>query len=266
MLAHEAEDLLPVFRAGEDVDLVHHEHDLLAPLADLLQEAALALGEWPVGGGDEEDEVGAGDEVAGELLVPPDDRVGPGRVHDVDLAQQLGRMGALQQVGLEELLGDLGPVAEEVDPVGGGGDPFREHALAEQGVDEARFAGVELAGHDQEEETGELLARLAEAAEVVGLRRRRRSGRAPRRGARAAPARGSGGPVPAPIGSGGGPAVCRSPGAPWVEFDPARGCRSGATKLPCCQHRGLPGLPKLDCYQKGRRCRWPSFSLLPLYY
>ncbi len=67
------------------------------------------------------------------------------------------------------LLGDLGPVAEEVDPVGGGGDPFGEHALPEQGVDEARLAGVELAGHDEEEEPGELVPRLAEAAEVVGL-------------------------------------------------------------------------------------------------
>ena len=82
VLAHEAEHLLPVLRAGQDVDLVHHEHDLLAPLADLLEEAALALGERPVGAGDEEHEVGAGDEVAGELLVPPDDRVGARRVHD----------------------------------------------------------------------------------------------------------------------------------------------------------------------------------------
>ena len=47
--------------------------------------------------------------------------------------------------------------------------PFGEHALPEQGVDEARFAGVELAGHDEQEEPGELVPRLAEAAEVVGL-------------------------------------------------------------------------------------------------
>ena len=39
----------------------------------------------------------------------------------------------------------------------------------EQRVDEARLAGVELAGHDEEEEPGELVARLAEAAEVVGV-------------------------------------------------------------------------------------------------
>ena len=93
----------------------------------------------------------------------------PGRVHDRDLAEQLGGIGALQQERLEVLLGDLGAVAEEVDPVGGGRDPFGKHALAEQRVDEARLAGVELAGHDEQEESRELVARLAEAAEIVGL-------------------------------------------------------------------------------------------------
>jgi hypothetical protein len=91
------------------------------------------------------------------------------RVHDRDLAEQLGRIGALQQERLEMLLGDLGAVAEEVDPVGGGCDPFREHAFPQQGVDEARLAGVELAGHDEEKQSGELIARLAEAPEVVGI-------------------------------------------------------------------------------------------------
>jgi hypothetical protein len=45
----------------------------------------------------------------------------------------------------------------------------------------------------------------------------------------------------------------------------AQACLYTATKLPCCQRRGLPGLPILDCHQKGRRFAGPFFSLLPLY-
>ena len=110
-------------------------------------------------------------------------------------------IGALEQERLEVLLGDLGPVAEQVDPVGGGRDPFGQHALAEQRVDEARLAGVELAGHDEEEESRELVARLAEAAEVVGLdvgaEARERGGEAVEQLLLA----GSGDPAPAPTGS-----------------------------------------------------------------
>ena len=47
--------------------------------------------------------------------------------------------------------------------------PFRQHPLAEEGVDEARLARVELSRHDEQEEAGELIAGVAEAAEVVGI-------------------------------------------------------------------------------------------------
>ncbi len=129
---------------------------------------ALAFGERAVGRGDEEHQVGAGNEVAGQLLVSPDDRVGPRRVHDVDLAEQLRGVGALEQEALELLLRHRGAVAQEVDPVGGRGDAFGEHALAEQRVDEAGLAGVELAGDHQQEEPAELLAGLPEPLQVVG--------------------------------------------------------------------------------------------------
>ena len=49
-------------------------------------------------------------------------------------------------------------------------------------------------------------------------------------------------------------------------FDAAWGCSSGATKVPCCQHRGLPGLPNLDCNSEGPAVTLALFSLLPLYY
>ncbi len=67
------------------------------------------------------------------------------------------------------LLGDLRSVADQVDPVGGGRDPLRQHALAEEGVDEAGLARIEFAGHDEEKEAGELVAGLAEAAQIVGV-------------------------------------------------------------------------------------------------
>ena len=56
-----------------------------------LEEEPLGFGERPVGRGDEQDEVGARDELGGEPLVLADDRVGAGRVDDVDVAQQLDR-------------------------------------------------------------------------------------------------------------------------------------------------------------------------------
>jgi hypothetical protein len=82
-----------VLLAQDGVDLVEDEHHLLAPGADLLEEGALALGERPVGRGDEEDEVGVGDELAGDRLVLAEDRVGPRGVDYLDLAQQLDRRG-----------------------------------------------------------------------------------------------------------------------------------------------------------------------------
>src|SRR3989337_2111741 len=44
VVPHVADDLVSLFGPGENVDLVYDEDDLLAPLPDLLQEAALALG------------------------------------------------------------------------------------------------------------------------------------------------------------------------------------------------------------------------------
>ena len=71
--------------------------------------AALAFGERAVGRGDEEHQVGAGHEIAGQLLVLADDGVGAGRVHDGDLAEELGRDGALDEGRLQQLLGHRSP-------------------------------------------------------------------------------------------------------------------------------------------------------------
>ena len=152
---------------GQDVDLVDDEDDLLPPFADLLQERPLALGERSVGRGDEQDEIGAGNEVAGQLLVPADDRVGARRIHDAELAEDLGGVSALEQVRLPEVLGYLGTVAENVDAVGSRSDAFGEDPLAEQGVDEAGLARVELAGDNQQKKTGELPPGLLKTPEIL---------------------------------------------------------------------------------------------------
>jgi hypothetical protein len=51
-----------------------------------------------------------------------DDGVGPRRVDDVEVAQDLGGVAPLQEVRLHHLLARLVAVAHEVDAVGGGGD------------------------------------------------------------------------------------------------------------------------------------------------
>ena len=61
-------------------------------------------------------------------------------------------------------------VAQQVDPRGGGRDPFVEHLVPEQGVDEGALAGVELAGDDQQKQLVELRGRLLQRRLI--LRRR----------------------------------------------------------------------------------------------
>ncbi len=155
----EGHDLIDLGRP-QDVDLVDDQDDLLAPVANLLQEAALALGEGAVGRGDEEDEVAAGDELSRQRLVLAHDGVRAGRVHDGDLAKQLHRRGLHPHAILARpALGRLA-VAQQVDLVGRRRHALRLERLAEQGVDESRLAGVELAGDDQQEQLVQLANRI----------------------------------------------------------------------------------------------------------
>ncbi len=54
LFGDEDANLLTLLGSLEDIDLVHHDDDLLAPVLDGLEERALRLGERPVGGGHEE--------------------------------------------------------------------------------------------------------------------------------------------------------------------------------------------------------------------
>ena len=157
--------------AGQQVGLVQDDHDLLAPAADALHEGALALAEGAVGRGDEQDEVGARHEAFGQRLVFAQDGVRAGRVHDREHLEQRVGVVVLDD-GIGPPLGRLGAVAQERDGVGRGRDALRERLLAEQGIDERRLAGVELAQHDDQEEGVEVGFGLAQHGEIVrrGLR------------------------------------------------------------------------------------------------
>ena len=170
VLGDEAADLLDVGGRVEDVDLVDHHHDLLAPLADALQEDPLALGERAVGGGHEQHQVGARHEVAGDRLVLAVDGVGARGVDDVDVLEQLEGGGDDVERRLDRRPGDRGAVLDDVDVGGGGGDPLLEDLAPQQSVDEGALAGVELAGDHEEEELVELERRPLEGRLVLARR------------------------------------------------------------------------------------------------
>src|SRR5207248_5734655 len=110
-----------------EVYLVEYEHYLLAPLAYRVHKVALGLGEGAVSRGDEEHQVRAGHEVAGKLLVPPDDGVCAWGVHDADVAQELGGVRALHYEVGDGALACLRAVAQQIYRSGGGRDPLRQH-------------------------------------------------------------------------------------------------------------------------------------------
>src|SRR5918995_1923746 len=86
---HKASDLLDLRSVGQEVGLVDNEQYLLAPVTDELEVPALALGEGPLGGGDEQHQITPRHETPGEFLVVADDRVGPWRIDDGQLTQEL---------------------------------------------------------------------------------------------------------------------------------------------------------------------------------
>ncbi len=138
------------------------DHDLLAPVADVLEERPLAFGERPVRGRHEEHEVGLRDELVGEALVLAKDRVGARRVDDVEIAQERRRGGDdVHRFLLDVPAGRLA-VSQNLQPRGGRRRPLLEHARARQRVDERALAGVELADDDEQKQAIELRDRPRE--------------------------------------------------------------------------------------------------------
>ena len=166
VMLHKVEHLLLLGLGGQELDLVDHDHDLLAPVADLLQEGAFRFAEGSVGAGDEEDEVAAGHEVFGQLLVLADDRVGARRIDEVDLLEPGHGQAAHGHAAVGAWVRDRVAVSDQDQFAGGGHDAFGQIVAAEQGVDDGAFAGVELSDDDDEEELLQLGEGVADQRQV----------------------------------------------------------------------------------------------------
>ena len=151
----------------EDVALVDDHDDFLAPPANVLHEAAFGLGEGAIGGRDEKHQIGAGNELRGHRLVLADDGVGAGGVDDADFAEQVDRRFDDEQVRLTHGLLRVVAVLEDGDHRCRRRDAFFHQRLADKGVDEGAFPGVELADDDEEKELVELGNRLVEGLLLV---------------------------------------------------------------------------------------------------
>ena len=167
-VAHECQDFVQLGVVLEDVDLVDHDDDLFAPVADRLQECPFRFRERPVGGGDKKDEVRPGYELGRQPLVLADDRVGPGGVNDVDIAKQLGRCGDDPDTVFAALRAHQVGMLQQMDLSGCGRHAFLEHALADERVDEGALAGVELADHDEQKELVKLMDRRGQGGLILG--------------------------------------------------------------------------------------------------
>ena len=166
VLGDEIPNLLQVGLALEDIHLVDDHDHLFAPIPNLLQEGALALGEGAVGGGEEEHQVGAGHETGGNHLVLAHDSVRAGGIHDAEFFEERHRRGYFVQIGVQHLPRDLLPVTQNVDLGGGRRDALLQDGLPQQGVDESALAGVEFTNYDQQEELVQLDEGLPEGSEV----------------------------------------------------------------------------------------------------
>ena len=135
----------------QNINFIDNQDDFLAPFADMFQKRALAFGERPIRRRDKQHQIRARHVFASQFLVTANDRVGAGRVHNVEFAQQWRRIGSQQQKIFQQLRVGLFTIAQNVDAVGRRRNPFGQNPLANQSVDEARFARIKLArDHDQE--------------------------------------------------------------------------------------------------------------------
>src|SRR5262249_52613446 len=156
--------------AAEDVDLVDDDHDLLAPVPDLLHERTFGLGERTIRGCDEQHQVRARDEARGEPLVLPYDGIGARCVDDVDLPEQRGWRGHGDEVRLHLPRGSVGAVLQHRHLRRRWRDAFLHHLLAGERVDERALAGIEFPDDHEEEQLVELRDGSLERREVFVAR------------------------------------------------------------------------------------------------
>ena len=167
-LGHEPLHLHHVLSSVEDVRLVEHDDDLLAPVTSALEKGPFALGERPIDRRDEEDEIRSRHEVRGDALVLSVDRVRTGRVHDVDVPKHVDRRGENFQLLLDHLMPICLTVAKHGHPDSRRSDALTKDGLAEQRVDERALTRVELADDHEQEELVQLLDRPLERHLMLG--------------------------------------------------------------------------------------------------
>ena len=172
-LIDEGEHLRELVVALEDVHFVDDDDDFLAPVANRLQERALAFRERPIRRGHEQNQIGARHELARQPLVLAIERIGPWGVDDLQVAQQLDRGGHHHGAAVVVVGCGSRTVANQLDARGGRCHPFLENALTEQRVHERALAGVELTDDDDHEELVQLPNRCAERREIRSGRGKR---------------------------------------------------------------------------------------------
>ena len=145
-----------LLRSLQNVALVDHDDDLLAPHSNLLHEEALGLGKWPIGRRHEKDEIAARDELRGHRFVLPDDGIGAGRIDDADLAEEFHGSLDGQLIGLTDRLLGRVSVLQQGDNRRRRRHTFCQQRLADKRVDERTLAGVELANDDEKKKLVEL--------------------------------------------------------------------------------------------------------------
>ena len=98
----------------------------------------------------------------------PDDRVGAGRIDDVNVAEDLGRRrNHVKVVVLDVPSGGLA-VLKDVDLRRRRRHAFLRDRAADEGIDERALAGVELADDDEKKQLVELADRFREGGLVIG--------------------------------------------------------------------------------------------------
>jgi len=114
------------------VDPIDDQHYLLAPFVNALEEATLALGKRPIGGGNEEDRVRARDELPGNGFMVLVGGFRSRGVYDLNLLEQFNRcsndLGCLVLDAMMEALA----VVYDLDARGRGYHTLRKKWLPQQ--------------------------------------------------------------------------------------------------------------------------------------
>ena len=124
------QDLLTLFLAGQQFDLIDHDDDLFAPVPNSLQEEMLGFTEGSVRAGDKENKIAARYEMFCNLLMLADDGVGPRCIDQVDFLQPGDRQTQHSHACIYARALNCIHMTDEEELAGGGHDAFGQVAVA----------------------------------------------------------------------------------------------------------------------------------------